>query len=321
MSANAPTVSVIIPTFNRSDVVTTAVDSVLAQTYSDYELIIIDDGSTDDTADRIRQYNGRVRYFCQENRGASAAQNKGIELAKGTWISILASDDFWLPTKLEVQLSAINAMGQGYGACFTDCSFFGDVHTQGTAFEQAQFRPARETGPVAKALPLVLGRYPAIYVQSLLMLRCLVEELHGFDPEQVVAEDTDLIFRMSFKTRFCYVNQPVVKINRSPSREGLMDLFSTRNEKTYRSLERMFQKWSTLANEVDADVANYIHDGLRGVYYDWLVAKVYSFSYLDFYSIVGRLRQLGETNWTILSTLAFRARRKMRTILKRMIRL
>ena len=319
MSASAPTVSVIIPTFNRSDVVTTAIDSVLAQTYSDYELIIVDDGSTDDTADRIKQYDGRIRYFFQENQGASAAQNKGIELANGTWVSILASDDFWLPTKLDVQLSALNTMGLGYGACFTDCSFFGDADSRGTAFEQAQFRPASETGAVAKVLPLILGRYTAIYVQSLLMLRGLVEELRGFDPKQVVAEDTDLIFRMSFKTKFCYVNQPVVKINRSPSREGLMDLFSTRNEKTYRSLERMFQKWSALGNQVDGDVANHIRDSLRGVYYDWLVAKVYTFSYVDFYVIVQRLRKMGESNWTIFSTLAFRARRKMRTILKRMI--
>src|SRR5271166_6410356 len=98
-----PAVSVVIPTYNRSALLPSAVESVLAQTFTDYELIVIDDGSTDDTCERLKPYMGRIRYCYQDNRGASAAQNKGIEIARGTWVSILGSDDLWLPAKLERQ--------------------------------------------------------------------------------------------------------------------------------------------------------------------------------------------------------------------------
>ena len=97
-----PTISVIIPTFNRSKLVVNAIDSVLNQTYKDYEIIVVDVGSTDDTRESLKPYMHRIRYVCQANLGASAARNRGIQLARGKWISILDSEDLWLPTKLEV---------------------------------------------------------------------------------------------------------------------------------------------------------------------------------------------------------------------------
>ena len=123
-----PTVSVIIPTFNRSKLVVNAIRSVLCQTYRDYEIIVVDDGSTDDTAEALTPYMDRIRYVYQANLGPGAAQNRGIQLARGKWISILASDDLWLPTKLEAQLKVVTMLGNGFGACFTDCDFFGSTH-------------------------------------------------------------------------------------------------------------------------------------------------------------------------------------------------
>ena len=117
-----PRVSVIIPTYNRGSLLPVAIESVLAQTYKDYELIIIDDGSTDDTCKKLQPYIERLRYFYQDNRGVSAAQNAGINVALGKYVSILASDDVWLPTKLERQLGALAQLGGEFGACFTDCT-------------------------------------------------------------------------------------------------------------------------------------------------------------------------------------------------------
>ena len=81
-----PAVSVIVPTFNRSKLVVNAIQSVLCQTYQDYEIIVVDDGSTDDTEEALTPYMDRIQYVYQANLGASAAQNRGVQLARGKWI-------------------------------------------------------------------------------------------------------------------------------------------------------------------------------------------------------------------------------------------
>jgi glycosyltransferase involved in cell wall biosynthesis len=97
-------VSVVIPTFNYGCFVSEAVDSVLAQTHSAIEVIVVDDGSTDDTAERLSPYGDRIRYLRQDNQGLSGARNTGIRAARGDWIALLDADDVWHPRKLEVQM-------------------------------------------------------------------------------------------------------------------------------------------------------------------------------------------------------------------------
>ena len=100
-------VSVVIPTYNYGRYVTEAVESALAQTLPPTEIIVVDDGSTDDTVARLQPYMGRIRYIHQENQGLSAARNTGIRNATGEWIALLDADDLWHRQKLEVQLRAI----------------------------------------------------------------------------------------------------------------------------------------------------------------------------------------------------------------------
>lgn len=99
-----PIVSVVIPTYNRSAYLKEAVESVLAQSYINTEIIVVDDGSTDDTHSVIKSYNGRVIYIKQENNGPSSARNRGISIASGVFIAFLDSDDLWHRDKLEKQL-------------------------------------------------------------------------------------------------------------------------------------------------------------------------------------------------------------------------
>ena len=106
---NKPTVSVVIPAYNYGQFVIEAVDSVLTQTFTDFELIVVDDGSTDDTRDRLAPYLDRIRYIRQENRGLSAARNAGIRAAHGRLIAFLDADDTWMPNKLAVQVPVILA--------------------------------------------------------------------------------------------------------------------------------------------------------------------------------------------------------------------
>lgn len=103
-----PLVSVIIPAYNRKAYVQEAIDSVLAQTYPHYEIIVIDDGSTDGTGEALAaRYGDRINYHWQENRGESAARNWGIQMARGQYIALLDSDDLWYPNKLSTQVKWI----------------------------------------------------------------------------------------------------------------------------------------------------------------------------------------------------------------------
>jgi glycosyltransferase involved in cell wall biosynthesis len=103
-----PLVSVIIPTYNRGWILRDAIDSVLGQTYADFELIVVDDGSTDRTPQILDAYGDRLRVIRQANQGVSAARNRGIGESSGPLIALLDSDDIWLPKKLSVQVDFFN---------------------------------------------------------------------------------------------------------------------------------------------------------------------------------------------------------------------
>lgn len=107
MTAIREMVSVVIPSYNYGKFVVEAVESALAQTYSPLEVIVVDDGSTDDTRERLARYSDRIKYIWQENRGLSAARNTGIRNANGVWVALLDADDCWHPQKIEVQLGAV----------------------------------------------------------------------------------------------------------------------------------------------------------------------------------------------------------------------
>jgi glycosyltransferase involved in cell wall biosynthesis len=104
-----PRVTVIIPTYNRAGCLREAVDSVLAQDFRDFELIVVDDGSTDDTPRLLQEYGDAIRVFRQENRGVSAARNAGIAVSRGALIAFLDSDDLWLQGKLARQVEFFKA--------------------------------------------------------------------------------------------------------------------------------------------------------------------------------------------------------------------
>ena len=122
-----PRVSVIIPTYNRATLVCKAIDSVLEQTFGDHEILVIDDGSTDGTESAVAGYGQRVRYFWQDNRGMSAARNRGIDLARGEYLALLDSDDLWMPFKLELMVSVLDRFPEA-GFAFSN---FSHLHADG----------------------------------------------------------------------------------------------------------------------------------------------------------------------------------------------
>lgn len=103
-------VSVVIPTYSRANFVCEAIDSVLAQQVDDVEVVVIDDGSKDDTADRLRDYGDSIVFETQENQGLSAARNRGIEISTGDYIALLDDDDWWMPGKLAMQCELLDRL-------------------------------------------------------------------------------------------------------------------------------------------------------------------------------------------------------------------
>ena len=112
---SAPLVSVIVPTYNRAVLLSEAVNSVLLQTYQNIEIIVIDDGSTDDTTEVMATFGDRVRYTRRPNAGVNAARNLGLKQARGEFIALLDSDDLWAPFKIELQVRLLRT--------FTDVGF------------------------------------------------------------------------------------------------------------------------------------------------------------------------------------------------------
>ena len=182
-------VSVIIPVYNSSKYISKAIDSVLAQTYSNYEIIVIDDGSTDNTKAKLEQYKNKVRYIYQENQGSAAARNTGIKLARGELIAFLDADDLWsMPQKLEKQV-----------ACFIADLDLGGVNT-GWRIIDGSGKHIKTVQPWHKAPKLDLETWlkkKCVRTSAMIFRREWLEKVGGFDPEIRQSHDVDLILRLS----------------------------------------------------------------------------------------------------------------------------
>ena len=250
---SAPKFSVIIPTFNRAALVLKAVGSVLTQTYPPHELIVVDDGSTDDTAQRVERYLSDrttnpvpVRYVYQSNQGKSVALNCGIAMATGDWIAFLDSDDLWTPEKLARQTQAISRFGSQCGACFTDGSYMNNPDLTMTDFERGGMRFDTETGLLANAAQFLLRPPHVVRIPSLVVRTIILEKIGDFDSKLRIYEDTDFVLRLSRTTELCFVNLPLVKIDRTMNRPvGLIELFS-KEDFRLQQLQYMYEKWLSL---------------------------------------------------------------------------
>lgn len=216
-----PKVSVIIPTYNRATQVRNAIESVLVQTFSDFEVIVVDDGSSDDTGKILgKVFGDRIRYYFQTNQGLSAALNKGLTEAQGEWIAFLDSDDLWVKDKLEWQFKALERFTPQCGACYTDVRFLNHPETR-TMFQMAEEsdRPEGTMGVNTDILKLLVrpgGAGMVVCPSSFVARADIVKRTGGFDLNLRFGMDSDFLFRLAMLTGFCYVNRPLVWFDRSP---------------------------------------------------------------------------------------------------------
>jgi glycosyltransferase involved in cell wall biosynthesis len=216
-----PKVSVVIPTYNRAAKVGNAIASVLAQTVPDLEVIIVDDGSSDDTGKILAEtFGDRIRYYAQANQGASAARNKGIEEARAEWIAFLDSDDLWEKEKLEWQFKALERFGPECLGCYTDTRLFNHPETR-TLFELAEesYKHEGMMGVNPDVLRLLVrpgGAGMVVHLSSLLARTDVVRKTGGFNSQLLYSEDSEFMFRLAMLTGFCYVNRPLIRFDRAP---------------------------------------------------------------------------------------------------------
>jgi glycosyltransferase involved in cell wall biosynthesis len=192
-----PAVSVIIPTYQRRHYVSRAVDSVLRQTFTNFEVIVIDDGSSDGTADALARYGDRIRYSWQPNRGLSAARNAGIDLARGAIVAFLDSDDRFRPDHLAVVTEAFAQHPEA--VLVSTCP---RSHVAG----RQKARDAR----LVDALPLSLLDHVAGLVDCIAVRREDLVAVGGFNEELRVAQDVELWLRLAARGPFSFVQRRTV---------------------------------------------------------------------------------------------------------------
>jgi glycosyltransferase involved in cell wall biosynthesis len=187
-SPTRPRVSVVIPTYNCAHYLAQAIESVFSQTYSNCELIVVDDGSTDDTRQVLQQYGDRLQALYQSNQGVAVARNCGIQAAQGEWIAFLDADDFFLPKKLAVQMAIAEANPH-----------LGIIHS-GWQRVNSEGEVLMIVEPWQQVPQLNLEswlRWKPVLPSAMLFQRQWLEQAGGFNPQFPPAEDTELVLRLA----------------------------------------------------------------------------------------------------------------------------
>jgi GT2 family glycosyltransferase len=202
-----PLVSVIVPSFNHQDYVSACLDSILGQTYGNIEVIVVDDGSTDDTRRTLHNYRRYVTVIEQENRGTQAARNVAISLSSGEFIAFIDSDDIWMPNKLELQLAVFDAkpcIGLVYSYAYRIDSAGNLIHSRGKP--QIIGKALNENHDMVLQELLVEDFIPAL---TTVIPKWCIEEVGRFDESLLGAGDWDLWLRIAAKYPIACVEQPL----------------------------------------------------------------------------------------------------------------
>ncbi|MBD2017365.1 glycosyltransferase [Microcoleus sp. FACHB-53] len=204
-----PLVSVVIPVFNGEKTIRETIESVLNQTLTDFELLVINDGSQDGTLDIVERIpDSRIQVFSYPNAGQSTSRNRGIEIAKGDYISFIDADDLWTPDKLEAQLQALQANPKA-GVAYSWTDWIDES-------SQLLGKGSYNTEQGAVFTKLLLNDFVA-NGSNVLIRRQALTEVGGFDPSVTPAEDWDLWLRLAARYEFVAVRSPQILYRISPN--------------------------------------------------------------------------------------------------------
>lgn len=210
-----------MPTYNRAKTLPDALESLLAQTYLDFEVIVVDDGSTDNTKSVVAEYckkDSRIIYYYQENKERSAARNQGIRLSKGKYITFLDSDDMFFPSKIEKQVAVLDSVKD---ADFVYCHYQSMDRT-GNPAESGDPPVYNLSGNIYPELLRFTGA--SITTPSVMVRKKIFEKTGGFDETMKVCEDLDLWRRAARFTRIEQIQEKLIAVRQGlagPVREAL----------------------------------------------------------------------------------------------------
>lgn len=198
---NNPLVSVILPTYNRATLLPRAIKSVLNQTYKNFELIIVDDDSTDNTKKIVNDFKDkRIKYILhKENKGGAASRNMGIKQAKGEYIAFQDSDDEWLPKKIEKHIETFKSLSIKYGVVYADCWVI-----EGSKKYLISSKFDQKSGLIKK--DILRGNF--VTIQTVVRKSCF-STMSLFDEKLPRFQDWELWIRISKKYLFKYINEPL----------------------------------------------------------------------------------------------------------------
>ena len=213
-----PLVSIIIPVYNGEDYLRESIDSALAQTYDNCEVIVVNDGSTDASEEIVLSYGDKVRYYTKENGGVSTALNLGIKNMSGEYIQYLPADDYLHPTKIEKQIEAILKSGDEMSVSWTGWNLnYSDIHK----IEKCAMIPAYNDEKLYTndVFPVILGMINTVTV---LFHKKYIEEVGYFDETLFTSQDYDMWFRIFKNRTSLYIDEPLVDY-RIHSKQGTQE--------------------------------------------------------------------------------------------------
>lgn len=255
-----PRVSVNIPCFNSEKYIAETIQSVLDQTFEDFEVIVVNDGSSDKTGEIVKSFSDpRIKYYAQENIGLSRTRNRQLELSSGEFIAFLDHDDIWMPQKLEKQIPLFEK-NPNVGLVYCDTVFFQGKKDLYSVYSKE--KPHR--GRVFREL---LSRYFLSMETVVIKRQALVGLDHWFDDALTMAEEMDLFLRIAYQWELDYVDEPLAKWRMHNESESHKHSYLIAREK-----EIILEKLSRLFPDFENQYAQEIKEQKKMIDYHWALS-------------------------------------------------
>ena len=253
---DSPLVSVIIPNYNYASYVGEAIDSVLAQDYPSVEIIVVDDGSSDDSRAVIKSCGGKINGIFQRNQGVSAARNNGVAAANGEFVAFLDADDAWMPTKLSRQMERFANADVGL-------VHVGVSHIDGAGkaiSEDLEGQEGRVANDLLLLKPVILGGGSGVVIR-----RSIFDEVGGFDTRLSTSADWELYYRIANRCEVAFVPEALVRYRFHGS--NMHNNVAAMEHDVRIGFEKAFADGSADVQATKSDAIGSFHTMLAGSYF------------------------------------------------------